>query len=196
MSGWGRVDDDTDPGWKAVLEEAEREFFGHDAYGLLWPEEEADAWSEEATVGSILAPVAAEPNALEAIGEVRTSKREIRIGNLKFKAVVDVRRDRSPWPRRVVKHQTEQIATIRRSRGLTGRQSWSITDAAGETVATLTPPAYGLGGTGLVVNVGNRQVGVIGDGPMIDLSADPGRELDRRLALAAFVSIVLTAKGF
>jgi hypothetical protein len=50
--------------------------------------------------------------------------------------------------------------------------------------------------TEFVVSGPSRRLGEIRNGSVLDLTADPGRELDRRLGLATFVAIVLAEKGY
>ena len=49
--------------------------------------------------------------------------------------------------------------------------------------------------TDFVISGHGRQLGEISYGSLLDLTGDPGRELDRRLAVAAFVSILLAETG-
>jgi hypothetical protein len=213
MEGWARVDEVDEP-WKARAEEAERRFFGHDLYRLnLWR-----------TGGSIAALARGESKPQE-LGKVEVTEREIRIGDAQFHTVVDVRRDRySRWPRDVFAHGTGYIGTIRRRSGWGGRPSWVVVDGEGEAAAIIREASLGAAAlrnavgvavwaVKVVVTFGNtsgriseprtdflvsgaaRQLGEIRGGHLLDLTADPGRELDRRLAVAAFVSILAAETG-
>ena len=212
MAEWARVDDSAEP-WKVRWEVAERRFFGHDVYRL-------QSWGSGATIQA-LARGESQP---QETGKVKVTEREIRVGDAKFHAVVDVRRDRySRWPREVLMHETEPLGTIRRSRGWGGRPSWDLVEAEGAVVATVRESSLGraagrrgfklarnaatavltLGNsryetsprTDLVISGHTRQLGEIRDGSLLDLTGDPARELDRRLAVAAFVSILLAETG-
>jgi hypothetical protein len=159
------------------------------------------------------------------IGKVEVGEREIRVGDKGFHAVVDVRRDRAAWPRALVVRETEQIGVVERRRGVDGRPRWALLDATGDAVATVRessfrttlarrslaiatwagttvvtlghgPPPPRRPRTEFVVSGPSRALGVIQNGSVLDLSSDPGRELDRRLGVGAFVAIVLGEEGY
>jgi hypothetical protein len=211
MEGWARVEGH-DRAWERRWDEAERAFYAHDAYALH------DSGDELA----LLLPTPGEPEEWRAHGRVEASEWELRIADLSAHSVIDVRRGRAAWPRTVFRHETEQIGAIRRPRGL-GRATWTLHDAGGIAVASVqesrvakTVGRYGreLAGTALTgvatlglapsyervaradfaLSAGDRELGRIHGGFLLDLTADPGRDLDRRLAVAAFAAILLAER--
>lgn len=135
-----------------------------------------------------------------------------------------MRRSRASWPRIIVARETEQIGVVDRRRGRDGRPAWAILDQADEAVATVREASFGtavarrslsigvstvaalltLGNaqpssrprTEFLVSGPSRPLGEIRGGAVLDLTGDPARELDRRLAVAAFVAIVLAEEGY
>jgi hypothetical protein len=122
-------------------------------------------------------------------------------------------------------HETEPLGSIRRGRGWDARPCWDLVDADGNVVATVRERSRKAGAARWAVGVvvwafqtlvmfwnnsdrvsrrradfvisrRGRDLGEIREGGVLDLTPDPDRTLDRRLAVAAFVSILVAEEGF
>jgi hypothetical protein len=178
MEGWARVEPDAEPEWKARWAERERRFFAHDRYVLsgLGPRCAIFTPASGPRLGDE-----------ERLGDVHVLRREIRIADQGGHSVLDVRQGSGRWPKGVFHYETEQIGTIRRSEFGWPPRSWTLADAHGDGVAVVRAAILGSKRS---VLVGRREVGQIRGG-VLDLTPDPDRWVDRRLAVAALVAIVL-----
>ena len=187
MSGWASVpESDDERAWKALWTESEERFYAHDVFSLGPLQSSAEPGLRahtplEAIVTADVQPRLPDGELQGAAGEVRASEREIRIFDDTRNSVIDVRPGLGSRSRTVYRHETEPIGALQRPRLA---ERWQVVDAGGALVAELLPRE------GTIASADGRTLGSLVGG-VLDLVGDPGRLLDRRLALAAVVSAQL-----